>query len=67
MKENQRKKNSEYVAAYAKKRETKSIKFDMYLADPVEKHMFETWQKEPNKKQLFIKIYSEYLAKKTAE
>ncbi|CAH1091274.1 hypothetical protein [Acinetobacter baumannii] len=49
---------------YAAKRKTKSIKFDMYLDDPVEKHMFETWQKEPYKKQLFIKLYAEHLAKK---
>ena len=51
-------------AKYAAKRNTKPIKFDMYLDDPVEKNMFETWQKEEHKKQLFIKLYSEYLMKK---
>lgn len=36
----------------------------MYLDDPTEKHIYETWQKEPHKKQLFLKLYAEYLAKK---
>lgn len=48
---------------YAEKRQTKPIKFDMYLSDPVEKQIYEQWQKEPNKKQLFIKLYIEHLAR----
>lgn len=56
--------NQTKQAKFAAKRSTKAIKFDMYLDDPVEKHLFETWQKEEHKKQLFIKLYAEYLANK---
>lgn len=48
---------------YAEKRQTKPIKFDMYLSDPVEAQIYEQWQKEPHKKQLFIKLYIEHLAR----
>lgn len=52
-------------ARYKAKRNTKPVKFDMYLDDPVEAHIYQTWQKEENKKQLFIKLYAEYLANKS--
>lgn len=48
---------------YAAKRKAKPIKFDFYLDDPVENQIYEQWQKEPNKKQLFIKLYIEHLAR----
>lgn len=48
---------------YAEKRKSRKINFDMYLSDPVENQVYESWQEEPNKKQLFIKMYIEHLAR----
>ena len=58
----QRQPDSEYSKRYAEKRKAKPVKFDFYLDDPVENQIYEQWQKEPNKKQLFIKLYIEHLA-----
>ena len=50
-------------ARYAEKQGTKTVKFDFYLTDPVEAQIYAQWQKEEHKKQLFIKLYAEHLAK----
>lgn len=50
-------------ARYARKRMKKSLLIDMYLDSPIEKEIYESWKKESNKKSLFIKIYSDYLAR----
>lgn len=54
-------------ARYKAKRNKEQIPpIDMYLDDPVEAHIYQTWKNEKNKKQLFIKMYSEYLASKNS-
>lgn len=50
-------------ARYARNRMKKSILIDMYLADPIEKKIYESWKNESHKKGLFIKLYSDYLSK----
>ena len=50
-------------ARYAESRGAKTIRFDFYLDDPIEAQLYAQWQKEDNKKQLFIKLYVEHLAK----
>lgn len=50
------------TARYASKRNTKVVKIDMYLDDPTEAKIYQQWQKEPHKKELFLKMYIEHLA-----
>lgn len=59
-----RQSDSEYTKRYAEKRKSKKVTIEFYLDDPVEQHIYKTLQREENKKQLFIKLYAEYLAKK---
>ncbi|WEV50214.1 hypothetical protein OZX61_12765 (plasmid) [Acinetobacter sp. ESL0695] len=47
---------------YARRRMKKNILIDLYLDNDIEKHLYENWKKESNKKALFIKIYSNHLA-----
>lgn len=56
--------DSEYAKRYAEKRKSKKVTIEFYLDDPVEQHIYETLQKEENKKQLFIKLYADYLRSK---
>ncbi|MDG9859393.1 hypothetical protein N5J48_04300 [Acinetobacter ursingii] len=55
--------DSEHTAKYREKRKSKRLSIDMYLDDDFEKNIYENWQKEENKKQLFIEMYSAYLSK----
>lgn len=42
----------------------KTIRIEMHATDPVEMHIFESWENQPDKKMLFIKLYTDYLANK---
>ncbi len=42
----------------------KIIRIEMHATDPVEMQIFENWKNEPEKKALFIKLYTDYLASK---
>ena len=39
----------------------KVIQIRMHATDPVEMQIFESWKKQPEKKMLFIKLYTEHL------
>lgn len=54
-------------ALYRSKRTTKRISVDMYLDTPLENEIYKQWEQEPNKKQLFIQLFSEHLEKTTLE
>ena len=42
----------------------KVIQVKMHATCPVEMQIFESWRNEPEKKMLFIKLYTDHLAKK---
>lgn len=56
----QRKPDSEYAKKYRDKRQTKTIKADIYLDDQTEKQIYECWQKESDKKALLVKLLKEH-------
>lgn len=56
----QRKPDSEYAKKYRDKRQTKTIKADLYLDDPTEQQIYEHWQNEPDKKALLVKLLKEH-------
>lgn len=61
-----RQSDSEYAKRYAEKRNSKRVVFDFYLDDVDEKRIYESLQKESNKKQIFMKLFSDYLKSKEA-
>lgn len=56
----QRKPDSEYTKKYRDKRQTKTIKADLYLDDPTEQQIYECWQNETDKKALLVKLLKEH-------
>ena len=52
----QRKSDSEYTKKYRDKRQTKTIKADLYMDDETERQIHENWLKEPDKKGLLVKL-----------
>ena len=42
----------------------KTIRIEMHATNPTEMQIFESWKNEPEKKMLFIKLYTDYLATK---
>lgn len=56
----QRKPDSEYAKKYRDKRQTKTIKADLYLDDSTEQKIYEHWQNEPDKKALLVKLLKEH-------
>ncbi len=56
----QRKPDSEYAKKYRDKRQTKTIKADLYLDDSTEQQIYECWQNETDKKALLVKLLKEH-------
>lgn len=56
----QRKPDSEYAKKYRDKRQTKTIKADLYMDDQVEKQIYDLLQEEPSKKELLVKLLKQH-------
>lgn len=56
----QRKPDSEYAKKYRDKRQSKTIKADLYMDNQIEKQIHEHWQSEPDKKALLVKLLKEH-------
>lgn len=61
--------NAERQALFTKRKKSagindKMIQIRMHATCPVEMQIFESWKNESDKKMLFIKLYTDYLATK---
>lgn len=56
----QRKPDSEYAKKYRDKRQTKTIKADLYMDNQTEQKIYENWQSEPDKKALLVRLLKEH-------